>query len=504
VNKIKLAIDLDNTIINYDDLFYKIAKNKLSIQSNIKSKENIKKIIINKFSEKKWTEIQSTIYSQKISQAKIFPGFINEIKKLSKYCDIFIVSHKTLWPIYGKKINLHNKTKQFLKKKKISFCKNSLIKKENIFFETTKEKKIKRIEKIKPDYFIDDLESILKSIPKSINKILFNYKKNCNFENLSNWVQLNKFINKYQIYLNSLKKKYGQNVKIIKGIKRGTNNSSLIIKISNKLFYLKIFPKNANSLKKNIKEFNFFNSLKEVKISQIAEPIYINLELNYSLYSFIKGKVISKPSYKNINQCIEFIRKIQKAKKYFFKYSNRESLYATDYLRSIHSYSSNIDQRILKLKSKLNNKKIINFLSNKVLPKWNLFKKTYKNDIKNSKIDRKEFILSPSDFTFKNILKVKTKIFFCDFEYSGLDHPYKLVSDFICQPDINISSKKKLYVLSNFQNFIKFDHRIFNLILNITKFKWCLIILKGLNKKNNITNSKEDLFLKSQKYFKNL
>jgi len=123
VNKIKLAIDLDNTIINYDHLFYKAARNKLGIRSNIKNKENIKKLIINKFSEKKWTEIQSTVYSQKISQAKIFPGFINEIKKLSKYCDIFIVSHKTLWPIYGKKINLHNKTKQFLKKKKFRFVK---------------------------------------------------------------------------------------------------------------------------------------------------------------------------------------------------------------------------------------------------------------------------------------------------------------------------------------------------------------------------------------------
>jgi len=119
VNKIKLAIDLDNTIINYDHLFYKAARNKLSIQSNIKNKENIKKLIIKKYSEKNWTEIQSAVYSQKIFQAKIFPGFINEIKKLSKYCEIFIVSHKTLWPIYGKKINLHNKTKQFLKKKKI-------------------------------------------------------------------------------------------------------------------------------------------------------------------------------------------------------------------------------------------------------------------------------------------------------------------------------------------------------------------------------------------------
>ena len=504
MNKIKLAIDLDNTIINYDDLFYKAAKNTLSIRSNIKNKENIKKLIIKKYSEKKWTEVQSAVYSQRIFQSKIFPGFITEIKKLSKYCEIFIVSHKTLWPIYGKKINLHNKTKEFLKKKKISFCKNSLIKNENIFFETTKEKKIKRIERIKPDYFIDDLESILKSIPKSINKILFNNKKNNNFENLTTWFQLNKFINKYQLYLNSIKKKYGNNVKIIKEIKRGTNNHSLIIKISNKLFYLKIFPNEANSLKKNIKEFNFLSSLKKTKIFQIADPIYINLELNYSLYSCIKGTVTSKPSNKDINQCVEFIRKIQKAKNYLVKYSNQESLYATDYLRSIYSYSSNIDQRILKLKLKLNNKKIINFLLNKVLPKWNLFKRTYKNDIKNSKIDKKEFILSPSDFTFKNTLKVKSKIFFCDFEYSGLDHPYKLVSDFICQPDINLSSQKKLYALNKFQNFITFNYKIFNLVLNITKFKWCLIILKALTKNNNTSNPKEDLFLKSQKYFKNL
>jgi hypothetical protein len=504
VNKIKLAIDLDNTIINYDDLFYKVARNKLRIPSNIKNKENIKKLIIKKYSEKKWTEIQSAVYSQKIFQAKIFSGFINEIKKLSKYCEIFIVSHKTLWPIYGKKINLHNKTKEFLKKKKISFCKNYLIKEENIFFEITQEKKIKRIERIKPDYFIDDLENILKSIPKSINKILFNNKKNNHFEKLTTWFQLNKFINKYQLYLNSLKKKYGNNVKIIKEIKRGTNNYSLIIKISNKLFYLKIFPNEASSLKKNIKEFNFLSSLKKAKIFQIADPIYINLELNYSLYSFIKGTVTSKPSNKDINQCIEFIRKIQKAKSYLIKYSNQKSLYATDYLRSIYSYSSNIDQRILKLKLKLNNKKIINFLLNKMLPKWNLFKRTYKNDIKNSKIDKKEFILSPSDFTFKNTLKVKSKIFFCDFEYSGLDHPYKLVSDFICQPDINISSKKKLYALNQFQNFITFNHKIFNLVLNITKFKWCLIILKALTKKKNTSNLKEDLFLKSKKYFKNL
>jgi hypothetical protein len=216
VNKIKLAIDLDNTIITYDDLFYKFTKKKLNIHSNKKNKENIKKLIINKFNEKKWTEIQSIVYSQKIFQAKIFPGFIYQIKKLSKRCEIFIVSHKTLWPIYGKKINLHDKTKQFLKKKKISFCKNPLIKKENIFFETTKERKVKRIKIIKPDYFIDDLESILKKIPKSINKILFNYKKNYHFENMQNWFQLDKFINKNQLYLNSLKKKYGQNVKVVK------------------------------------------------------------------------------------------------------------------------------------------------------------------------------------------------------------------------------------------------------------------------------------------------
>ena len=72
MNKIKLAIDLDKTIINYDDLFHKVARNKLRIQSNIKNKENIKKLIIKKYSVKKMDRNSICgLFSENISSKNI-------------------------------------------------------------------------------------------------------------------------------------------------------------------------------------------------------------------------------------------------------------------------------------------------------------------------------------------------------------------------------------------------------------------------------------------------
>ena len=56
------------------------------------------------------------------------------------------------------------------------------------------------------------------------------------------------------------------------------------------------------------------------------------------------------------------------------------------------------------------------------------------------KLKKKDLILSPSDFGFHNIVKKKQKLYFFDFEYSGVDDPVKLICDYICQPDYKINN----------------------------------------------------------------
>ena len=70
------------------------------------------------------------------------------------------------------------------------------LKKNQIFFENTKEKKIKRILKEKCNYFIDDLPSILEKLPLNVKKILIDpksiNKKSVQYLKLKKWIEISK------------------------------------------------------------------------------------------------------------------------------------------------------------------------------------------------------------------------------------------------------------------------------------------------------------------------
>ena len=75
------------------------------------------------------------------------------------------------------------------------------IKKKNIFFFTTRKKKITQIKKLKLNFFIDDLPEVLcdKNFPTITKKILFSKSKNSNKDiiNINNWFKIDQVINGY-------------------------------------------------------------------------------------------------------------------------------------------------------------------------------------------------------------------------------------------------------------------------------------------------------------------
>ena len=82
---IKVGFDFDNTIINYDDLFYKISKEKGLITNKVgKSKVSIKNYLIKNYPINIWQKIQSEVYSQKVYLAKPNIQKIKLIKYLIK------------------------------------------------------------------------------------------------------------------------------------------------------------------------------------------------------------------------------------------------------------------------------------------------------------------------------------------------------------------------------------------------------------------------------------
>ena len=179
-----IGIDFDNTIINYDKVFYSLALKKKIIRKNILiEKEAIKNYLIQNNFYNEWISLQGEVYSKHVLMGKTNSFFIPVLKKLLKKYELHIISHKTLYPVIGEKINLRDQALKWIEKKIISKVN---FKRENIHFASTQNEKIKIIKIKKCNIFIDDLEDILvhNKFPKKCKKILFNdqIKQNNNNE----------------------------------------------------------------------------------------------------------------------------------------------------------------------------------------------------------------------------------------------------------------------------------------------------------------------------------
>ena len=106
--------------------------------------------------------------------AKVYPGFREFVAtaRASRH-DVFIVSHKTRFPLLGPKYDMHEAARVFLAGHMLSA--DDAVPGQNIFFEETKEEKISRAAALDLDVFIDDLPEILTmpGLPERCRRILF-------------------------------------------------------------------------------------------------------------------------------------------------------------------------------------------------------------------------------------------------------------------------------------------------------------------------------------------
>ncbi len=172
-----IGVDLDNTIVCYDTLFLKIAKESNLIAHEMPAtKKSVRDYLRQTGRENAWTELQGYVYGEGMKQAVPFEGaydFFTECAK--RKIPVFIISHRTPHPVSGKPFDLHHTASLWLKQNSFYDTEKTGLSDENVFFEQTQEEKIKRILAMQCDFFIDDLYEFLTStdFPPLTKKILF-------------------------------------------------------------------------------------------------------------------------------------------------------------------------------------------------------------------------------------------------------------------------------------------------------------------------------------------
>lgn len=167
----RIGIDFDNTIVNYDGVFYQSARDIGWVPALSKtSKIAVKSYFVERDEEHRWTELQGIVYGRDIQHATPYIGIEKVLQHwVSKGFELFVVSHKTRYPIIGEKLDFHIAAKQWLQK-------NNLVEYFNgVFFCPEKSQKILKVSELKLDVFIDDLPSILiaPEFPEDTHGILF-------------------------------------------------------------------------------------------------------------------------------------------------------------------------------------------------------------------------------------------------------------------------------------------------------------------------------------------
>lgn len=171
----RIGVDFDNTIVDYDGVFHAAALDRGLIPADLpRSKTSVRDVLNGSGRMDAFTELQGHVYGTRMDLARLHPGvraFVTAAVAAGH--DLALVSHKTRHPMLGPRHDLHAAARGFL-------VANGLVgaeafRPDRIFFEERKEEKVARIAALGCDAFVDDLPEILAmpGFPPATRRILF-------------------------------------------------------------------------------------------------------------------------------------------------------------------------------------------------------------------------------------------------------------------------------------------------------------------------------------------
>ncbi len=170
-----IGLDFDNTLISYDRLFCSCAlEGGLIPETLVADKTSVRDYLRESGREDMWTRLQGEVYGARIVEAPMFAGVLEALLDLQR--DGFalcLVSHKTNAPYLGENYDLRLAAFNWLKDHGFFDEQGLGWTPDQVFFESTKARKVARITSLGCTHFVDDLPEVLAMLPDMITKVLF-------------------------------------------------------------------------------------------------------------------------------------------------------------------------------------------------------------------------------------------------------------------------------------------------------------------------------------------
>jgi hypothetical protein len=172
-----IGVDFDNTIVCYDSLFFRAARDRGLIPDNFTPvKERIRNRLRELGKEDEWTELQAYVYGEYILDAEAFPGVYPFFELCrERNLGVSIISHKTRTPYQGPAFDLRSAAREWLRSRGFLDTDRTGLSEGDVYFEESKRDKLRRIAAVGCRLFVDDLPEFLgdPDFPVDVQRVLF-------------------------------------------------------------------------------------------------------------------------------------------------------------------------------------------------------------------------------------------------------------------------------------------------------------------------------------------
>ncbi|WP_051261914.1 hypothetical protein [Desulfovibrio inopinatus] len=183
----RIGIDFDNTLIDYADLFSRLARERGLVNDTVPTdKMAVRDHIRQHHADEDWQRIQVAVYGERIHLGRFMPGAREFIAHGREHGhELFVVSHKTRFArIAPDGPDLRQAALSWMQENSFFAPVTSGgfgFAESDVFFAPTRSDKVARINALDLDAFIDDLPEILQHphLNPSVRRVLFTQTEQC-------------------------------------------------------------------------------------------------------------------------------------------------------------------------------------------------------------------------------------------------------------------------------------------------------------------------------------
>ena len=446
--KLRIGLDLDNTLIKYDHIFSEEARIQGLVANGwTGSKKDLKNALICRSNGVAiWQALQGKVYGRCIDRAHLFPGaafFLMSCRQ--RGYEVFIISHKTEYGHFDEtNTPLRIVAMSWMTSHGFFQDDRFALPQDHVFFEGTRKEKVRRIAQLNLDYFVDDLEDVFTDpdFPE-IKKVRFSTSIASNYSGLQcgSWSEIGDVIlgpvddDEYAVIVGSF---FTEKIKSCdQMIGNGNSEVRLVESYAGKRYVLKRYTDLLSDSRPRLwTEVSACRLLEDLQ--RVPKVVAFDMHLNMALFEWIEGESPREVNDHDIDEALGFVSSLRVLSKNISGFTSE----ASEACFSGQELISQIDRKLMALCS-CENTGLQMFLNEIFVPLWaevrDWSEEKWPADNLDKRLQQSQRTLSPSDFGFHNSLKQSDgTLQFLDLEYFGWDDPVKLLADFLWHPGMTL------------------------------------------------------------------